>query len=372
MALSKNIFRLLFTGDLSLTGVFHQEILNGNDIFSDELSQTIKQADYCICNFEGPATQIDTPVDKTTRLRSPQNSIQFLTSKNIRVFNLANNHIFDCGVKGYFDTVNEIKTKNAYFFGAGKDKFEAGNPLYLNSGGLVIALIGISQHEGMVASKNNPGVFSEKEFCLLKIKVKEARKQARWIILNFHGGEEYTTIPSPAKRRVVRKLASIPDVDIVICHHSHTFQGIEKFKNKTIFYSLGNFVFDIKSHHLYPLTHESTLISFAFSDEGFNYELIPVIINYKERKIELGSGEFIEHVKSISEFTNYRKKWMSEAVRVLFIKNPDMSEDIDRLQSQSPVKWFLQRKFYKKALLILSDRYSRNLYFYAVFKRLFK
>ena len=74
---------ILFTGDLSITGVFHDEILKGRDFFSDKLSEIIQDADYCVCNFEGPAINHAEISNIGYRIVSPAQSIEYLLSKNI-------------------------------------------------------------------------------------------------------------------------------------------------------------------------------------------------------------------------------------------------------------------------------------------------
>ena len=365
---------ILFTGDLSITGVFHDEVLKGRDFFSDKLSEIIQDADYCVCNFEGPATNQSEISNTGYRIVSSPHSIEYLLSKNIGVFNLANNHIFDCGLSGFMETTRRIAENKGTYFGAGLNIQDASQPIYLERKSVIVALIGISQNTGMVAKKDAPGVFSEKQMKLLKKQVAQAKKSANWVIVNSHGGEEYTFYPSPLKRKMALMISELPGVDIVICHHSHTFQGIEIRNRKTIFYSLGNFVFDFASHHIYPFTDQSAIVSLEFSRSDYTYTLIPTKMNYNEKQIQLADKEFIKRIETLSDFSGYRKKWMNEAERVLFNTNyvPTSLVNPKRLQNKSLVKCFFQIKFYKKIWLILHQPYMRSLYIHAVLSKIFK
>ncbi len=64
------------------------------------------------------------------------------------------------------------------------------------------------------------------------------------MVLSLHwGGVERSTKPRPQDVEIA-KAAIDSGVDIVMGHHPpHVLQGVEVYKGKPIFYSLGNFVF---------------------------------------------------------------------------------------------------------------------------------
>ncbi len=62
------------------------------------------------------------------------------------------------------------------------------------------------------------------------------------VIANFHWGEMRTYNHTKTQERIA-KYAIDNGVDLVIGHHSHVLGGIEKYKDKYIAYSLGNFVY---------------------------------------------------------------------------------------------------------------------------------
>jgi poly-gamma-glutamate synthesis protein (capsule biosynthesis protein) len=48
--------------------------------------------------------------------------------------------------------------------------------------------------------------------------------------------------PTPEQRNVAKKIID-SGADLIIGNHSHVIQGFEKYKERWIFYSLGNFIF---------------------------------------------------------------------------------------------------------------------------------
>lgn len=64
-----------------------------------------------------------------------------------------------------------------------------------------------------------------------------------YLIVSFHFGNEYEELPS-ARQRLLAETAINAGAKLVIGHHPHVIEPIEKYKDGLIAYSLGNFVFD--------------------------------------------------------------------------------------------------------------------------------
>ena len=67
-------------------------------------------------------------------------------------------------------------------------------------------------------------------------------KEPDLIIASFHWGDEGSPVPNETQIGLAR-LAIDNGADLVIGHHPHVLQGVEKYKGKYILYSLGNFCF---------------------------------------------------------------------------------------------------------------------------------
>ena len=61
-------------------------------------------------------------------------------------------------------------------------------------------------------------------------------------IVQVHWGEEKSDTPSDEQVSLAHRAIDM-GADLVIGHHPHVLQGIEKYKGKYICYSLGNFCF---------------------------------------------------------------------------------------------------------------------------------
>lgn len=307
--------KLGFVGDINFGGTFYKKCEKNETIFSEQIIKIFSQQDLLICNFEGPATLAKNLENRIARVVNPPQSVSYLSKYGFNIFNLANNHMFDCGTKGFLDTKKQIENIQCSYFGSGENLEEASKVLYKTVDGIKFAFIGISHDEGLIATKDSAGIFcKDNNFSLIKEKVQEARINADWVILNYHGGEEFTTIPMPSRRRLLKKYLKL-DVDIIVAHHSHTFQGYEKIGNKVIFYSLGNFVFDLDIHKYIEYVDNSAILLIEFQKNSFTYTFYPTIIDREEGMIKEGDLKFIQHIDRISDFKTYYTSWFKDANR---------------------------------------------------------
>jgi poly-gamma-glutamate synthesis protein (capsule biosynthesis protein) len=89
------------------------------------------------------------------------------------------------------------------------------------------------------------------------------RPETDIIIVSFHWGTEY--VPRPGEEQVALAHFCIDHgADLILGHHPHVLQSIEKYRGKFILYSLGNFVFD--QHR--PLQRESMIFGCLFTEKG--------------------------------------------------------------------------------------------------------
>jgi len=358
---------LTFTGDICITGSFLEKVESNTEIFSSEIQSELTKSSFVIGNLEGPTTALGKSINHNTPLKSPKNTINYLVNRNISIFNLANNHILDYGEQGLKETICQIKNEGALNFGANLNIEKVITPILLKKEGVSAAIFSIAKTTPSIIGSAQ--VFSSNDFSLLKKQIEAFKKKVDFIIINFHGGEEYTQFPSPVKRKFLKKIAALESVDCVIAHHSHTLQGYEKYKNAYIFYSLGNFIFDIPNHKMYEKTNKGALLKLHFSKDSFTFSFVPFQIKTGEI-IPSDLDIFNTEIKKLSDFNDYQKKWQKDAFRVLFRKeNPlfdyNLEKD-DALQKKSFLSILFSKKFYKKINSILRDRYQFSIYFNAI------
>lgn len=342
-----------FTGDFCSSGLFKKVLDEKKLIFSESILSFLTLSDVNVFNFEGPETKLPNYLRKDVDIRQASRSIQFLNSINNTILNFANNHIFDSGIDGFLETQHLAKAHNVAYFGAGSNKHQAVKSIIYKQNGVAIALIGVSHQEGLIASDTCFGVCSD---CHKDDIIKEIRKlknSVDWVVLNYHGGEEFVQFPMPKRRKKLKKW--LKHVDIVVAHHSHSFQGVEHFsEKKAIFYSLGNFVFDIPQHKSYHWVNRSAILRICFQKSSWSYTLLPIYINTKKGLVTEGSKHYLKFIKNLSKISYY--SWLKSCYKVVMCSKKNYYKT--PLRNNSKKFYFKIFDFFLKSYKLLLLRHD--------------
>ena len=196
---------------------------NGAAYFLKKVKPIFSKDDVTIVNFEGTLTNSATRANKTFTFKGPSFYTSILKKGSVEVVNLANNHTMDFGTTGYYDTKKALENSKIKYC---HNEIIA----YKTVKGVKIAFIGFNRLNGV----------SEQQ---IKDTIRTAKKKkASIIIVSFHWGIERDYYPD-ATQKTLGHCAIDNGASLVLGHHPHVLQGIEKYKNRYIVYSLGNFCF---------------------------------------------------------------------------------------------------------------------------------
>ena len=122
------------------------------------------------------------------------------------------------------------------------------------------------------ATATEPGIFRWDDLDLIAKRIAEIKSRCRWCVIVSHGGEEFTSLPSPYTRDRYLKFLEL-GADVVVAHHPHVPENYELFDNgKAIFYSLGNFIFDTDYQRVHLYTDVGVLLKLIFTEEAIDFE----------------------------------------------------------------------------------------------------
>jgi poly-gamma-glutamate synthesis protein (capsule biosynthesis protein) len=249
--------------------------------------QTLLQKnDFVFANFESPiipGRQIHTG---EMAFRVDENLGPILKELNFSILSLANNHLLDFGQKGLLNTLKLLAENQIQYIGAGENRQEAHQYKILEKNNIKIAFLAYNDSDVILttneATENRPGT-AFMALDALTQDLAEAKKSADFAIVSMHSGTEYKE--NPNNRQIEFAHAAIDNgANLVIGHHPHVVQPIEKYKNGYIFYSLGNCIFD---QAWSKETTEGVTVQIIFSkNEIKNIKILPLIIeNYSQPKI---------------------------------------------------------------------------------------
>jgi poly-gamma-glutamate synthesis protein (capsule biosynthesis protein) len=239
------------------------------------MTKFIKTNRLAFCNLECPISATGEKRKKLFAFKCDPGMASGLVSSGFNMFSIANNHTFDCGEKGLQETKQFIEKNGFFAAGAGSNATEAMKPRMININGLKIAFFAFTDIPVDLGKKeagsSQPAMCSREEVLM---EIKKARSKFDVVIISYHWGEEYMRRPYLYQKQLAHDMID-NGADLIIGHHPHVIQGIEKYKNKFIIYSIGNYIFDQKSDE----ETESFIFCCEFKQGGvYNPYLIPVKI----------------------------------------------------------------------------------------------
>jgi len=164
-----------------------------------------------------------------------------LTAVPFDIACLANNHVFDYGLRGFRETLGVLRRNGVSTVGAGLTPEDARAPLTVKIGGTRITILNFSEGEDLTAASSGAGVCGWEIDRLVSL-IRKHKKRGDFVIAIGHAGLEYVPFPPPYVIEAFRALSDA-GADCVVGHHPHVPQGLEKRRGRLIAYSLGNFVF---------------------------------------------------------------------------------------------------------------------------------
>jgi poly-gamma-glutamate synthesis protein (capsule biosynthesis protein) len=182
-----------------------------------------------------------TPVAKDGVYMSLEDSwIGALTAVPFHLATLANNHILDYGFAGLARTQSILRDNGIDFCGAGASQHEWTAPWRRKVGESELAVINVAEGEEGKAEGSGGGVapFDVPAVCE---RIRSLRAENALVVVIAHAGREHLPIPAPYIRDAYRAWADA-GAHLVVGHHPHVPQGMERWGGGTIYYSLGNFV----------------------------------------------------------------------------------------------------------------------------------
>jgi hypothetical protein len=253
---------LLAVGDL----IFEE---TKSEMLLELTSPVLKSSDVLI--GQGEITYSTRPVSTVTdRVPSPRDpeEMRGLVNAGFNIITLAGNHVWDLGKPGVEDTLSWLKSHNMAASGAGLNLEAARRPAILERRGVrfgVLAYNCVGPRETWAAKDKSgcayvnvithyeldhatpgglPTAYTAIELDSLESMqedIRSLRSQCEVLVVSFHKGTVHTPVLVSKYERHLAYAAIDAGADLILGHHAHILHGIELYKGKAIFHSLGNY-----------------------------------------------------------------------------------------------------------------------------------
>lgn len=335
---------LRIVGDINLTdGYFDTGIGVGSKICKglDPFSHLQRnETDYWMGNMECVCAA--TSCEKGLRAQ------QFIISpdhlghiRHLNFYGVANNHVMQHGDEAYRSMLDYFDKGGIAYAGAESKRCHT----FLHQGKR-IGVVAFSMRPDNFT--NHPLYWSLPEYDALTSEL-NGLAGCDFRIVYLHWGNEFIDYPHIEQKHLAHALVDM-GAHLVIGMHPHRLQGFERYKDGTIFYSLGNFVFNMS----WEPTRYSAIVNVDFSSGhpivGYDYVAIgpdycPTIVK------EVPDSYRFEHLNQLlvinKENEVYYRKVFKCTSRYHCVNRMDIIKNFLRMKPQDSmgiVADFLKRK----------------------------
>lgn len=268
-------------GDMML-GNWGEDLLEqkGANYPFKQVAPYLKKVDIATGNLEGPHCTRGEAAEKKYTFRIKPKWLEGYQWAGFDVLTLGNNHSMDFGAECFLENIALLKKRGIKVCGGGVNVFEANKPAVIEANGITAAFLGYSATypKEAWAGPSKPGTVFPERSRLIKA-VQDASAKYNVVVVHFHWGREGWQNLRDYQPELAR-LVIDNGADLVIGHHPHNLQGVEKYKGRLIFYSLGNFTF--ASYSKRAKTSAIALVTFNKKGEVTEASVVPLnVYNYE-------------------------------------------------------------------------------------------
>lgn len=263
-------------------------IIAGGDVYLEAgrspapfagLDACLADADLFFFNLEAPlTTHADPAPERIYAMKMEPQVLPQITNSGVDIVSLAHNHALDYGQQGLRDTIDSLRQSNIAFVGAGLTAAEAYGPRIQEVQGTRIGFLALTtnfpfdwykatpQQAGIAGlsvqtrytadphmAAEHPGwpptietTPQAQELAGLCAEVRALKQATDVVLVSCHWGVPGSPHVQPYQTAIGRSVIEA-GADVVIGHHPHVIQGIERYQDGLICYSLANLVFHTAS-----------------------------------------------------------------------------------------------------------------------------
>lgn len=314
---------LAVVGDIMLAGNASKTLSRqGYEYPFAATTAILRSADIAVGNLETPIARKGSEFTaKKYHFKADPKAAAAIRKAGFTVLTLANNHIMDFGAQGLTETFHHLKNEQLLFTGAGRNLVEARVPAVVEKKGRKIAFLAYSLTHPVefYAGPAKPGAAPGYPHFFLE-DIKKAKSHADYVVVSFHWGAECATSPKSYQVNVARRAVDA-GADVVVGHHPHVLQGIERYKGRLILYSLGNYAFCSMSRYA-----DTSVIVRIVLDRGVQeVELFPLNVKNTEVLYQPALLKGARGKKVISHLQKLSCQWETQIVADgsrYFVKTP--------------------------------------------------
>ena len=308
---------LAFTGDLLAHGPVQSaaaayatanpgdgsEVGSGYDFgpMFDEVRSIISTVDLAICHIETPLSRDDTALSGYPLFNSPRNLAVAARQAGYDGCSTASNHSFDTNVAGVFSTIEVIEAAGLRQAGMARSHLEDLAPVIYEANGIAVAHISATYSlNGLVLPSDQPYLVDPIDPSAIILEARAAKDVgAEFVIVSLQWGNEYQSAPSEAQVQWLNEILPSDEVDLIIGHHVHVVQPVDRLGDEYVVFGLGNFLSN-QSANCCPTETQDGMIALVALLEGPDGKIKATGMEYVPTWVDRQAGYVIRNALDLS------------------------------------------------------------------------
>lgn len=279
----------------------------------------VSSADLAICHMEGTLSATNTGISGYPLFVGPREMASAIAAAGWDTCSTASNHSLDAGFAGVASTLEVLDAAGIGHAGTARSPEERAPTIYEVNGVTV-------GHISYTYGTNGLRVPADQPWAVNVIDSESILADASWVrdqgaeftVVSLHWGLEYFVPPTDAQRALAESLLASDDIDLILGHHAHIVQPIERIGDKYVVYGMGNHLSNQNSRwgRKYYGTEDGLLVHVRVSeraDGSFGVDAIDLIPTW----VELGSYRVLPVVDAMQTDTGSREALEASQQRTL-------------------------------------------------------
>jgi poly-gamma-glutamate synthesis protein (capsule biosynthesis protein) len=230
------------------------------------MRSVVRRADVAICHEEVPFARDDRHLSSYPVFAAPPEVAAWIATMGWDACTTDSNHSIDQGYAGLVRTASLLERAGVRHVGTFRTPAERRHPVIVTTPqGVRVGIVGGTYSlNGLSLPADQQWAVSLWDADNLIAQARAAKAAGADIVLvQYHGGDEYSRLPNAAQVALVHRLTASPAVDLVFAEHAHVVQPITKVNGKWVVYGMGNMV--AQSDPRYPRAYEGITVRFTFT-----------------------------------------------------------------------------------------------------------
>ena len=209
----------------------------------------LMRSDLLVGNLETPLTRdlpLKSPIGARYRFGASLEMARHLVDGGFTALSLANNHAFDLRAAGMVDSPVILRELGLVPLGASRPEPPTFRVDTIERAGWKVGFFAVTTRRNapqFAGTPELPYLATTELDATVGPLIAAARAEHDLLIVFIHWGDEYADAPAGYQRKAAKALID-RGADLVVGHHPHVLQGIERHGRGAIAYSLGNFLFE--------------------------------------------------------------------------------------------------------------------------------